>query len=123
MKTRLAMVLIWVLCALAAAVGLVWMALAILTGSPRALDIAVGFDQMANATFGGDEDETISSRCWRYREEQPYRTLRRLIDAAFGLAGEKNHCLSAYLAERVAPYRAHGGPKPYSVPELRGEQK
>lgn len=31
MKTRLAMVLIWVLCALAAAVGLVWMALATLT--------------------------------------------------------------------------------------------
>jgi len=99
MKTRLAMVLIWVLCALAAAVGLVWMALAILTGSPRALDIAVGFDQMANATFGGDEDETISSRCWRYRDEQPYRALRKLVDTAFALAGDSDHCEKSYRAE------------------------
>lgn len=115
--------ILWLLCLLAAIVSLAWQLVAIFGSPRRALRIAVGFDQTANAAFGGDEDETISSRCWRYREEQPYRTLRRLIDAAFGLAGEKNHCLSAYLAERVAPYRAHGGPKPYSVPELRGEQK
>lgn len=99
MKTRLAMVLIWVLCALAAAVGLVWMALAILTGSPRALDIAVGFDQMANATFGGDEDLTISARCWAERERQPYKWLRLVIDGAAAAAGDKNHCENAYLQE------------------------
>ena len=102
MKARLALIVLWLLCLLAAVVGLVWMAIAILPGSPRAWNIAIGFDQTANATAGGDPDETISARCWRYRTEQPYRTLRLLIDAAFGLIGDREHCMRSYLMERVA---------------------
>lgn len=90
--------ILWLLCLLAAVVSLAWQFVAIF-GSPRALDIAVGFDQMANATFGGDEDETISSRCWRYRDEQPYRALRKLVDTAFALAGESDHCENAFRSE------------------------
>ena len=99
MKARLALTLIWLLCLLAAAVGLIWLAMAALVASPRAWRIAIGFDQLANATFGGDEDETISSRCWRYREEQPYRALRKLVDTAFALAGESDHCENAFRSE------------------------
>ena len=34
-----------------------------------ARNILVGIDQLANAIFGGDPDETISSRLQRYRRE------------------------------------------------------
>jgi hypothetical protein len=91
---------IWLLCLLAASVSLIWLAAGILKPtSRRAWRIAIGFDQLANATFGGDEDETISSRCWRYREEQPYRALRKLVDTAFALAGESDHCENAFRSE------------------------
>ena len=39
-----------------------WMLIAIVTGSRRAWTIAVAHDQLANAAFGGHEDETLSSR-------------------------------------------------------------
>lgn len=95
MKTRLALLVIWLLCALAAVVGLVWMLIATLAGSRRAWKIAIGFDQMGNVVAGGDEDETISARCWRLRDEQPYGTLYVLIDAAFG----DGHCCESFYAE------------------------
>ena len=47
---------------LAALLALAWGLAAALAGSPRALRIAVGGDQMLNAAWGGSEDETISSR-------------------------------------------------------------
>ena len=50
------------LCALAAFVGLSWMFVSVLFNSARAWRLAVSFDQLANTAFGGDEDETISSR-------------------------------------------------------------
>lgn len=96
MKTRLALIVLWLLCLLAAVVGLAWMAIAIIPGSPRALAIAKGFDRLAAAFSRGDDGEYISSTCWRYRNEQPYRTLGGLIDAAFGVG----HCLASYLWER-----------------------
>ncbi len=91
--------ILWLLCLLAAVVSLAWQFVAIFGSPRRALRIAIGFDQMANATFGGDEDETISSRCWRYRDEQPYRALRKLVDTAFALAGESDHCENAFRSE------------------------
>ncbi len=108
MKPRLALVILWLLCALAAIVGLVWMALAIIPGSQRAWVIAKGFDRLGNAIARGDDSEYISSTCWRYRDEQPYRTLLVLIDAAFGLLGNDRHCERSYddelanRAQRVA---------------------
>ncbi len=105
MTARLALVLLWLLCLLAAIVGLVWMAVAMIPGSQRAWAIAIGFDQMANATAGGDPDETISARCWRYRAEMPYRTLRRVIDAAFAVGGDREHCERTYLEELINAQR------------------
>lgn len=105
MKSRLALAILWPLCLLAAVVGLAWMLAAMLTNSQRAWAIAVGFDQVGNATTGGDPDETISSRCWRYRTEQPYRALRGLIDFAFGLAGDREHCKRAFIKEHADAIR------------------
>lgn len=97
--SRLALVALWLLCAAAAAVALVWMALAILAGSDRAWRIALGFDRLGNAVAGGDDGEYISSRCWRYRAEQPYRALRVVIDSVAGRAGQRDHCRASYGGE------------------------
>lgn len=91
---------IWLLCLLAALVSFAWLTFGILKPtSRRAWRIAVGFDQTANATAGGDEDWTISARCWAERERQPYKALRRIIDWAAAAAGDKNHCENAYRQE------------------------
>lgn len=90
---------IWLLCLLAASVSLIWLAAGILKPtSRRAWRIAIGFDQTANAAFGGDEDETISSRAWRLRDDVRWSAARRLIDVAFG---DEHHCLNAYMDERA----------------------
>ena len=59
--------ILWLLCLAAAIVSLAWQLVAIVGSPRRAMRIAIGFDQTANAAFGGDEDETISARCWRNR--------------------------------------------------------
>ena len=103
--SRPAMILVWLLCVFAAVVGLIWMACAIVVGSHRARRIAVGFDIVGNVTAGGDQTETISARCWRYRAEMPYRTLRRVIDAAFAVGGDREHCERTYLEELINAQR------------------
>lgn len=65
MKTRVALLALWLLCQLANVVAGAWMLLAVLAGSPRAWRLAVSYDQLANTAFGGDEDETISSRAYK----------------------------------------------------------
>lgn len=49
-------------CVTASAVAVFWMLCAVVGGSARAWRLAVSFDQLANTAFGGNEDETISSR-------------------------------------------------------------
>jgi len=61
-RQRLLMLTIWLLCQVAAVIASVWMLFAVLVGSRRAWTLAVAHDQLANAAFGGHEDETISSR-------------------------------------------------------------
>ena len=48
-----------------------WMLLAIVfyPSSQRAWHILIAFDQLGNATSGGSEDETISSRAGRKRKD------------------------------------------------------
>lgn len=58
---RLALILILPLLVLSAVQGLIWYVTAALFGGDRAWKIAVGFDQLANATWGNNEDETVSS--------------------------------------------------------------
>lgn len=99
-KLRAGLVLLWMLCAACSVVALAWMALAVIVGSGRAWRIALGFDRLGNAMAGGDDGEYISSRCWRYRTEQPYRALRWVIDAAAVLVvGQAGHCEDSYRGE------------------------
>lgn len=59
----------WLACQIVHLVASVWMLLAILAGSRRARTLAISYDQLANAAFGGSEDETISSRAGKARRE------------------------------------------------------
>lgn len=71
MKTRLLLLIFWFAGQIANLIASVWMLLA-LVFSPhgtRARRIAVSYDQLGNAAFGGGEDETISSRAGRLRRE------------------------------------------------------
>jgi len=88
--------ILWLLCLAAAIVSLAWQLVAIFGSPRRALRIAVGFDQTANAAFGGDEDETISSRAWRLKHKRGWGIARRVIDWGFN---DKNHCRDAYQHE------------------------
>lgn len=89
-----------ILASLALVIAFIWMWAALLFNSrSRALKIAVGADQTANAAFGGDEDETISSRCWREREKQPYTFLQVFVDKIFALSGDTDHCKRSYETE------------------------
>lgn len=82
MLRRAQLIGLWLLCALAAVVASVWMLAAALAGSDRAWRLAVAHDQLANAAFGGDEDETISSRAGKgaRRGERKWCLLCRLLD-------------------------------------------
>lgn len=57
-----AWIVIWLLCAAAAVLGLAWMPIAAMARSERAHRIALAFDQAANAATGGSEDMTVSTR-------------------------------------------------------------
>lgn len=59
---RLALLGLWLVCVLVAVIAALWMLVATVFGSRRAWTLAVAYDQLANAAFGGNEDETISSR-------------------------------------------------------------
>lgn len=89
--------ILWLLCLAAAIVSLAWQFVAIFTAKRRAVRIAVGFDQTANAAFGGDEDETISSRAWRLRDDTHYAALVQVINLAFW---DRNHCRDSFEAEQ-----------------------
>lgn len=65
----LAMLCVWAVCQLVTPVAAAWMLAAILSGSDRAWRIALGYDRLANATTGGMDTETISSRAHRARSE------------------------------------------------------
>lgn len=65
----------------------------------RLREVAVAFDQLANAILGGYSDETISARCWRLRAARPYSILRPIVDGLFFWQPE--HCRASYEAERT----------------------
>lgn len=98
MIQRIKLLLIYAVCLLAGVISAGWMFFAIMANSPRARAIALGFDQLGNATFGGSEDETVSSRCWRYRKDPNYARAVRLIN---WLANDPNHCRDSFEAERL----------------------
>lgn len=61
----------------------------------RIKQILIALDQLLNATLGGYAGETLSSRCWRLRAEQPYAAARHVIDGLF--FWQANHCEKSYL--------------------------
>lgn len=63
------------------------------------LNLAIALDQMLNALFRGEPDETLSSRAHRMREKnQPYwGWIANMIDLLF--FWQKNHCEWAYQQE------------------------
>lgn len=63
----------------------------------RAREVAIAFDQLANAILGGYAQETVSSRCWRLREYPPYTKLRAFIDFIF--FWQPAHCKASYEAQ------------------------
>lgn len=66
----------------------------------RAWVVLVSLDQTINTVFGGDEDETISSRCYRERSKYKYEVLMKVIDLLFLWAfGEQEHCKNSFLKE------------------------
>lgn len=63
----------------------------------RAREVLVAIDQLANAILGGYCCETLSSRCWRLRDYNPYSFFRRLIDRIF--FWQADHCRTSYDAQ------------------------
>ena len=74
--------------------------IAALAGSRRAWTLAVAHDQLANAAFGGHEDETLSSRAGKAaREGKRWAcVLCRLLDRL-----DPNHCEKSIESDEGKP--------------------
>lgn len=59
-------------------------------------NILISLDMTVNAILGGWSGETMSGRTWRLRQQQPYKTLRPVIDWLFSY-WVANHCENSYL--------------------------
>ena len=95
-RQRLALLTIWLLCQIAAVIASLWMLAAALAGSRRAWTL----DQLANAAFGGHEDETLSSRAGKAaREGKRWAcVLCRLLDRL-----DPNHCEKSIESDEGKP--------------------
>lgn len=56
-----------------------------------AVNQLIAWDQLANTIFGGDPDNTISSRCWLNRDKPGWRQLRFVLDWI-----DPNHCQKSF---------------------------
>lgn len=66
--------------------------------------VLIAFDQLINTLLfflpgGCWADETLSSRTWRMRHVQPFKTLRPVIDGLFFF--DPRHCKTSFDAERL----------------------
>ena len=100
LQHRLSMLGLWGLCQIAAVIASIWMLVAALAGSRRAWTLAVAHDQLANAAFGGHEDETLSSRAGKAaREGKRWACVFcRLLDRL-----DPNHCEKSIEPDRGKP--------------------
>lgn len=89
MLSRLYIILLVPVFVLAFVLTVIRLAWALLVNVRMANRIALSFDQLANAAFGGNPDETISSRAGRKKKdgEKWACLLCRLLDVF-----EKDHC-------------------------------
>jgi len=102
-KKALAVIGAFILCLLTAALGLLALPVYAVAATGRAMRLAIAFDQVANVLLGGQPDEMISAKAYRIREKRRWPMLA--IDwLFFNIAGEADHCRSAFEKERG---RAH----------------
>lgn len=91
LKRRLTLLIFLIVGLVGALLSAAWMLICILfaPNGKRPWHIAIAFDQLANATTGGSEDETISSRAGRLKREGRgwACVLCRLLDWL-----QKDHC-------------------------------
>jgi hypothetical protein len=61
------------------------------------LNVLIGLDQTANAAWGGNPDETISSRVGKAAERGARRAIiaEAAIDMAFSFVGQRHHCAAS----------------------------
>lgn len=87
MKLRFALILFWIIIAVANAAVMFWMAVSILFNTDRAIQIAVAYDRVGNVAMGQGY-ETLSSYYGKKNN-----TMEKFINwLFFVLTGEKNHC-------------------------------
>lgn len=68
------------------------------------MQVLIAYDQLLNAYTVGYPDEMISARAWR----SGWRWRRRAIDLLFLLLiGERDHCMNAYMTERMRGQLPH----------------
>lgn len=60
---------VWILCVGAAVLALIWQLFAAFANAKRFWKISFGFDQTLNASWGGSEDEMVSTRVYRKARE------------------------------------------------------
>lgn len=59
--------------------------------------LLIAIDQALNSLSGGMADETLSARCWRCRDRQPYKFLQPVIDRLFF---DREHCKKSFESEK-----------------------
>ena len=89
-KQRIVMLVLVFLNQVVHIVATLWLLSTVFTGSvSRSRKIALSYDQLGNATMGGDEDETISSMLGR--KGKPVWLVKFVNWLFFVLYGEVNH--------------------------------
>jgi hypothetical protein len=58
-------------------------------------NLLIGIDQFANVILGGAPDQTISSRCWKHRDNRFGALAVHFVDFLFSWR-EQNHCQNSY---------------------------
>lgn len=97
MVSRLVWLAIIPLCALAALLGLSWLALASMADprGRRAWELAEGFDRLANAAVGGESEMTLSAHAGRDADRTWAAVLCALLNRV-----DPDHCKKSIAAYR-----------------------
>jgi hypothetical protein len=80
------------------------MLVAIVCHPTRAFTIAKAFDKLGNAVGFGGEDELISARAWRMRDDPLYALLVRIINY---VSMDPKHCMKAARRNEEKEVRNH----------------
>lgn len=69
------------------------------TPSKYIKDVLIGIDQLINAIFCGNVDETLSSRCYRNAQKYWYAKIAMYILDFIFKPWDKEHCKESYESE------------------------